>query len=228
MDIQEIFSVPVSRLPLAFRFKKRNTGSALLYTAGSAQATATNSVIGYDIKIDSQPGVHKVSELRCYANSLPSRTLVSQVDIFDCRHGDNLWAIVEKGTDKTAYDSNDFVCGTVMYMSRIMPEIWHFKGPLPWTKKFKSQINGQALVFISGSAWNKFRIEDPSGLSLLCDGKEVAKTTFASGVTGTHIAYPPQFMPINLKYGQHELTLKTTSDKIQTDGNDTFEVSVIY
>jgi hypothetical protein len=60
------------------------------------------------------------------------------------------------------------------------------------------------------------------------DGKQIGSGQTWSNQNTTHRVLPTLFIPCDLTYGSHELTLTLASNGATSDLNDSFSASLIY
>ncbi|MCB0713262.1 MAG: hypothetical protein KDD67_13100 [Ignavibacteriae bacterium] len=98
-------------------------------------------------------------------------------------------------------------------------------GPLPITQTFTSEIDMEAMLFVSGSVWSN-DANQMIGIEVLLDGEALgAAEIFSNGAT-THRAVVPQYIPINLTIGDHTITLQASTGETVSDYNDFYRVLV--
>jgi len=222
MDIQEIFALEFGRLPYSTTFKTNVTGDALLYVAASV--TSNNiGMCGINVKVDG----NLICSPQVYINAPNvSRPLVADIGKMSAELGEHTLTL-EAATAITKVNSRDYACGTMFYRNPASePFVWRFKGPVPKYTKFKSVMSGTGVLYVAGSAFLKQT--QVCGLSVVLDGKEVARTQMLPSIPYDHFALPPLFVPIQLKPKEYEIGISTTIGEVQSDDKDFYEVAIFY
>ena len=98
--------------------------------------------------------------------------------------------------------------------------------PPPKYTKFKSVMYGTGVLYVAGSAFLKQT--QTCGLSVVLDGNEVARTQMLPSIPYDHFAFPPLFVPIQLKPKEYEIGISTTIGEVQSDANDFYEIAIFY
>ena len=224
MDIQEIFSVHLQKLPYTTKFEMLSNAQAFLYVAASVTARNSAGLIGVNVKID---GTVLASSV-VYANEPGSSrpTVAMLIKIPNPTLGEHELTL-EATTQITTTGSLDYACGTIFYQGLSAdPFIWRFSGKVPQTTKFKSPMFGKAVLYLAGSGY----IKSPQvcGLSVTLDGKAVAKTQMLPGIGNSHFAFPPIFVPVDLKPKEYDIGVSTTIGDVLSDDYDNFEIGILY
>ncbi|HEY4639844.1 MAG TPA: hypothetical protein VII75_00745 [Thermoanaerobaculia bacterium] len=222
MDIQEIFSLEFGKLPYTEKWTSNNDAEALLYVAASVHCDNSSGVVGLNVKVDGQ----LVATPSVFCNEIGiSRPLVSEVVRIPAGRGEHS-VTLEAMNDRTHVRARDYACGTVFYCGFVEPFVWRFKGPLPQSTTFKSKVNGiPGVLFFSGSGFvNPVKVH---GIAVQLDGVEVARSQMKASRGNSHMAIPPQFLPVNLKAKEYKLSVVPIGDTI-ADQNDSFEVAIFY
>lgn len=100
-------------------------------------------------------------------------------------------------------------------------------GPLPLSKKFTAEGDGDVLIFVSGSAWSG-NTDQLIGMNVLLDGQAIWSSTVWTNESSSHKALVPVFIPTSLSFGDHILELEVVDNNTNTDINDNFNVTLIY
>lgn len=100
-------------------------------------------------------------------------------------------------------------------------------GPLPLTKQFTAEGDGDVLIFVSGSAWSQ-NTDQLIGINVLLDGQAIWSSSVWTNEPASHKALVPVFIPTSLSFGNHTLELEALDNKTITDLNDNFNVTLIY
>jgi hypothetical protein len=223
MDIQEIFSLQLYKLPYETKFKLISNAQVFLYVAASITARNAAGLIGVNVKIDGTV----VAASAVYANEPASSrpTVAMLVKIPNPTVGEHT-LMLEATTQITMVGPLDYACGTIFYQgSSVDPFIWRVSGPVPKQTKFKSPMSGKAVLYLAGSGYMK--TPQVCGLSVTLDGNVVAKSQMLPGIGNSHFAFPPVFVPVQLKPKEYEVGLIANPD-VLSDGNDNFEVGILY
>jgi hypothetical protein len=101
------------------------------------------------------------------------------------------------------------------------------KGGLPVSATFEAPLDGPACLVLSGSVWSQ-TANQMIGVGLELDGKLIGTASIFSNATTTHRAVVPSYIPINLTFGSHKVTLVPTTGTTVSDFNDLFDVALIY
>lgn len=99
-------------------------------------------------------------------------------------------------------------------------------GPLPLKGQFKSPMDGPALLVVTGSLWSQ-SVNTLLTVDVQLDGTSIGTAKIWSNGVATHRAFPTLFLPVNLTYAQHVLTL-TPGANVVSDLNDTFTAYLIF
>ncbi len=101
------------------------------------------------------------------------------------------------------------------------------KGPLPLTASFKSPTDGPSCLVVSGSVWSQ-TANQIIGIEVSLDGKPIGLAAIFSNATATHRAVVPTYIPLNLAFGQHQLSLSAATPVTTSDFNDFFDAVLVY
>lgn len=101
------------------------------------------------------------------------------------------------------------------------------KGGLPLTVEFKAPLDGPACLVLSGSVWST-SANQLIGVGLELDGTQIGSASIFSNASSTHRAVVPSYIPINLTFGDHKLTLIPHTTATTSDFNDFYDVVLIY
>jgi len=66
------------------------------------------------------------------------------------------------------------------------------------------------------------------GVQLELDGKVVGSASILSNGVSTHRAVVPSYIPVNLTFGQHAVTLIALNSVTTSDYNDLFDLVLQY
>ena len=223
MDIQEIFGIEFGKLPYTVKYTSNSDSQALLYVAASVRTHQGARLLGLNVKLDGK----LVATPTVWTNEPGvSRPLVAELARIPPARGERTLTL-EAMNDATIVDRLDYACGTVLYCGFIEPFVWRFKGPLPQTATFKSQASGiPGVLYFAGSGF--MQTPQVCGLSVQLDGVEVARSQIMPSTGNSHFAFPPQFLPVQLKAREYKVSVVPTVAGVSTDQNDTFEVAIFY
>jgi hypothetical protein len=101
------------------------------------------------------------------------------------------------------------------------------KGPLPFSKKFSSPLDGPVCLVLSGSVWSQ-KADQLIGFTVELDGVPVGSAAIFSNLQSTHRAVVPSYIPITITFGDHILALLPTNAETTSDYNDFFDIALIY
>jgi len=101
------------------------------------------------------------------------------------------------------------------------------KGGLPISASFSAPTDGPACLVLSGSVWTG-TANQMIGVGLELDGVLLGSASIFSNLATTHRAVVPSYIPVNLTFGTHKLTLVPTTATTTSDFNDLFDVVLIY
>lgn len=101
------------------------------------------------------------------------------------------------------------------------------KGPLPINVTFNAPSDAPIYLEVNGSVWS----QTPNvmlGITVEIDGAVVGTANIFSNGAATHRAAVPAYMPIQLKQGQHTISLKPAPATTVSDFNDFFTAVLHY
>src|ERR1039457_828550 len=101
------------------------------------------------------------------------------------------------------------------------------KGPFPITVSFKAPSDGPSCLVVSGSVWSQ-TANQTIGIEVSLDNKPIGSASIYSNGTATHRAVVPTYIPLTLKFGEHELFLGPATPVTISDSNDFFDVVLLY
>jgi|HubBroStandDraft_2_1064218.scaffolds.fasta_scaffold580868_2 hypothetical protein len=101
------------------------------------------------------------------------------------------------------------------------------KGALPVSTTFDAPLDGPACLVLSGSVWSG-TVNQMIGVGLELDGKAIGSASIFSNLNSTHRAVVPSYIPINLTFGAHKITLVPSTTATISDFNDFYDVVLIY
>jgi hypothetical protein len=101
-------------------------------------------------------------------------------------------------------------------------------GPLPINATFTALSDGPSTLIVHGSVWTT-TANQKIGIAIQLDGAQVGTAQIFSNTASTHRAVVPTYIPIQLKQGQHTLTLALLpSTPTTSDFNDFFTAVIDY
>ena len=100
------------------------------------------------------------------------------------------------------------------------------QGPLPITLNFNALSDAPVTLEVSGSIWTQ-SANQMIAIQISVDGAAVGKAQIFSNTASTHRAVVPAYIPLQLKFGQHSLTLSAQSPTV-SDQNDIFTAVLHY
>jgi hypothetical protein len=219
LEIETIYSGN-GPLPQKGTFNTDIDGLALLLVSGTA-FSQSEGMMGIGVLID---GVYEVAAT-LYSNWPGSHaTLVSGFLLVNLAPGQHTYVI--QANPNTDADQNDVVSVSLWPVAD-KPFYWNFAGPLPASTNFTSYADGQALVFLQGSAWIPSFSQDV-GLIVTLDGNQVLTSQSYINDSVRHQALPAVMGPVTLTSGPHQIGVSQTSPFFSTDGNDVYTVVVIF
>jgi hypothetical protein len=100
-------------------------------------------------------------------------------------------------------------------------------GPLPITVNFNAPGNEPMYLEINGSVWTQ-SVNQMIGIAIALDNRAVGTAHIYSNANATHRAVVPAYIPIQLKQGQHTLTLSAAPGTTVSDPNDFYTAVIHY
>jgi hypothetical protein len=102
------------------------------------------------------------------------------------------------------------------------------QGPLPITINFNALSDAPVTLEVNGSIWTQ-SANSMIGIQIAVDGGAVGKAQIFSNTASTHRAVVPAYIPLQLKFGQHSLTLSAQPGSTTvSDSNDLFTAVLHY
>ena len=101
------------------------------------------------------------------------------------------------------------------------------KGGLPVSASFDAPLDGPACLVLSGSVWSG-TANQIIGVALELDGKPIGSASIFSNLNTTHRAVVPSYIPVNMTFGTHKITLVPSTTATTSDYNDFYDVVLIY
>src|ERR1051325_4534427 len=100
------------------------------------------------------------------------------------------------------------------------------QGALPITVDFSALSDEPVVLEVNGSVWT-MNANTMIGFQVAIDGAAVGKAQVFSNAASTHRPVVPVYIPLQLKFGQHSLTLSVLSGTI-SDVNDFYTAVLHY
>ena len=101
-------------------------------------------------------------------------------------------------------------------------------GPLPITVNFNALSDAPVYLEVNGSVWTQ-TANNMIGIQVGIDGSVVGKAQIFSNTASTHRAVVPVYVPLQLKFGQHSLTLSAMPGSTTvSDFNDLYTAVLHY
>ena len=100
-------------------------------------------------------------------------------------------------------------------------------GPLPITVNFNALADSPMILEVNGSVWTQ-TANSMIGIGIKLDGKVVGAAQIFSNANATHRTVVPVYIPIQLKQGQHTLSLYANTGTTVSDYNDFYTAVIRY
>lgn len=224
MNIEQLFVQKINSLPFEIAFSVSSSSSLMLYVNASAYSNKANAPIGLNITVDG----HQLGQVRVFANEASShKALVPLMLPTELDPTKEHTMKVTAGTTSTVADSNDTIAVSAIYMGATPPFVWNIEGPIPQYTTFKSPLSGEGLLYFAGSAWMQ-TANNVLGIPVVLDGNPVATSNYYINPANSHMAFPPQIVPIQLKLGSHQIGFSTNRPEIMSDANDNYQLVVFF
>ncbi len=206
-------------LPVSTSFTNDSDDPLFFYVAGSAWSPAPG-MLSVQLLIDGRV----VDTISVFANEANShKTLVAKIiEVPALSLGSHTISL--QTTGNTIADQNDFFSVSV-----IEPEdafVLNYQGPIPYYTTFQSEIEGTALVFLSGSAWSGSA--GPLNLLLVINHNPVASRSTWVNEGNSHHALPPVFTLAKLSVGKSQIGFSMNDPATQTDSNDFLFATIFF
>ncbi len=216
-DIETIFNGS-GPLPVRQKFQVDSDEPMLLYVAGTGWAERPG-LLSVTVGIDGKA----VGSASVYTNEPNSHkalvaTIIQAPALTIGSHELELTPLPGTNTD-----ANDvFTVSAILGKAAVIAH----NGGIPWYTTLESQVQGDALVFLSGSAYRN--PAGPIGISLVIDHEPVLQSDGWVNEPSSHHALPPVMGVTSLTPGSHQIGFSMTSGETQTDGNDNFCMAVFF
>ena len=99
-------------------------------------------------------------------------------------------------------------------------------GPLPITINFNALSDGSVILEVNGSIWTQIP-NSMIGIQIAIDGGPVGKAQIFSNTPSTHRTVVPAYIPLQLKFGPHSITLSPFPGTV-SDQNDFYTAVIHY
>ena len=100
------------------------------------------------------------------------------------------------------------------------------QGALPMTVNFNALSDAPVTLEVNGSVWTQ-TANQMIGIQVAIDGATVGKAQVFSNTASTHRPVVPVYIPLQLKFGQHSITLSALSGTV-SDVNDFYAAVLHY
>ena len=101
------------------------------------------------------------------------------------------------------------------------------QGPLPITVNFKALSDAPVTLEVNGSVWTQ-TANNMIGIQVAIDNAAVGKAQIFSNAAATHRAVVPAYIPLQLKFGQHSLTLSALPGTTTVSDQNDFYTAVLH
>lgn len=101
------------------------------------------------------------------------------------------------------------------------------QGPLPLTINFSAVSDAPVTLEVQGSVWTQ-TANNMIGIQVAIDGGAVGKAQIFSNASSTHRAVVPAYIPLQLKFGQHSLTLSALPNTTTVSDLNDFYTAVLH
>jgi len=101
------------------------------------------------------------------------------------------------------------------------------QGPLPITVQFSAVSDAPVTLEVNGSVWTQ-TANNKIGIQVAIDNGAVGTATIFSNTASTHRTVVPAYIPLQLKFGQHSLTLSALPGTSTTSDLNDFYTAVLH
>ena len=102
------------------------------------------------------------------------------------------------------------------------------QGAMPITVNFKALSDAPVTLEVNGSVWTQ-TANNMIGIQVAIDGSAVGKAQIFSNTSTTHRTVVPAYIPLQLAFGQHSITLSAIpGTSTVSDQNDFFTAVLHY
>ena len=100
------------------------------------------------------------------------------------------------------------------------------QGALPMTVNFNALSDAPVTLEVNGSVWTQ-TANQMIGIQVAIDGQALGKAQVFSNTASTHRPVVPTYIPLQLKFGQHSITLSALPGTV-SDVNDFYAAVLHY
>ena len=100
------------------------------------------------------------------------------------------------------------------------------QGALPITVNFNALSDAPVTLEVNGSVWTQ-TANQMIGIQVAIDNQAVGKAQVFSNTASTHRPVVPTYIPLQLKFGQHSITLSALPSTV-SDVNDFYAAVLHY
>jgi hypothetical protein len=108
-----------------------------------------------------------------------------------------------------------------------LPILNQQKGPFPITVPINAPTDGPSCLMIAGSVWTQ-QTNALIGIQVSLDGTPIGVAQVFSNIPAVHRAAVPTYIPLQLTFGPHTLTLTASTAATVSDYNDFFDAVLFY
>ena len=101
------------------------------------------------------------------------------------------------------------------------------QGPLPITVNFSALSDAPVTLEVQGSVWTQ-TANNMIGIQVAIDNAAAGKAQLFSNGASTHRAVVPAYIPLQLKFGQHSLTLSALPGTTTVSDQNDFFTAVLH
>jgi hypothetical protein len=101
------------------------------------------------------------------------------------------------------------------------------QGALPITVNFKALSDAPVTLEVQGSVWTQ-SANSMIGIQVAIDNAAVGKAQIFSNTQATHRAVVPAYIPLQLAFGQHSITLSTIPGSTTVSDQNDFFTAVLH
>jgi hypothetical protein len=101
------------------------------------------------------------------------------------------------------------------------------QGPLPITVNFSALSDAPVTLEVNGSVWTQ-TANNMTGIQIAIDGGAVGKAQIFSNASSTHRAVVPAYIPLQVAFGQHSITLSALPNSTTVSDLNDFYTAVLH
>ena len=101
------------------------------------------------------------------------------------------------------------------------------KGPLPIKATFKVLSDQPVYLEVNGSVWTQ-TANNMIGIQIAIDDGAVGTANIFSNASSTHRAVVPAYIPLQLQFGQHSITLSAQPGTTTVSDSNDFYTAVLH